>query len=980
VNRWSRLCTFVLFSVLAVSVIKPQGLQVDSYSGFEGSAVSRVDIAARPGQETAQIRALIKQEAGKPFSMEAIRQSVFALQQSHKFTQIQVSIEPQAAGLRVLFLLQPVYYVGLVTFPGASSSIAYTQLLQAVNIPSNSPFVKEETQGQEQALRKFLAAEGFFAADVAANIQIDDAHKLVNISFACHLHQRAKISEIKIQGVSAEKAEDVRRTLDSFWAKVRLASLKPGTTYSRRRIERSLDHLRARFRKDGRLAPNLHADPTYDPDTNRAELTLQVDPGPLVTVRVEGTHIWNRTLRKLIPIYQENAVDQDLVTEGTRNLISYFQSKSFFDVTVKSQLSRQADRVEVVYQVDRGNKHRVSSIQFDGNQHFNEGQLTAHVSIQKARYLFERGKFSEDLLKKSTASLTALYRNEGFPKAVVTANVVDHEPNVDVTFHVEEGDQVHVHDLKIVDEKNEPFRLKFAQKAAQLAPGRPYSPHLLQGDRDRILAQYLNHGYPNARFDSTVSNVAGDPDAVDVVYRIDEGQETRMGQVVLLGTDHTRPGFVRNIAKANVEEGKPLGEGQLLQSESDIYNLGVFDWATVTPTGPIENQDEQQVLILVHESKRYTMDVGGGIEIVPRNGNVPVGSVVVPGLPPVSLGNKFTVSQKSFVGPRGTLQLSRHNIRGKAETATLGLVASRLDQRLSFTYADPYLHGSSWGSLFSLSTERTTQNPIFTALLQQGSFQIERQLNKARTEKLVLGYSYQRTDLNNIIIPELVLPQDRNVKLSTYYTQFIRDTRDNPLNAHHGQFQTMNCGVTPVGLGSTSSFVRCLAQSSFYKPVRPWLTWANNLRFGAAAPYGQDGYVPLSERFFSGGSDSLRGLPINGAGPQRPVPVCSNPSDTSTCTLISVPAGGLMLAILNSEARFPIPVKQDLGGVIFYDGGNVYANINAHQFVSNYSNSVGIGIRYYTKVGPIRLDIGRNLNPIPGVKATQYFVTLGQAF
>ncbi len=942
--------------------------------------MSRVDIAVRPGQETAQIRALIKQEAGKPFSMEAIRQSVSALQQSHQFTQIQVSIEPEAAGLRVLFLLQPVYYVGLVTFPGASSSIAYTQLLQAVNIPSNSPFVKEETQGQEQALRKFLAAEGFFAANVAANIQVDDAHKLVNISFACHLHQRAEISEIKIQGVSAEKTEDVRHTLNSFWAKVGLASLKPGTTYSRRRIEKSLDHLRAHFRKDGRLAPNLRADPTYDPDTNRVELTLQVDPGPLVAVRVEGAHIWNRTLRKLIPIYQENAVDQDLVTEGTRNLISYFQSKSFFDVTVKSQLGRQPDRVEVVYRVDRGNKHRVSSIQFEGNKHFNEGQLAAHVSIEKAKYLFDRGKFSEDLLKKSAASLTALYRNEGFPKAVVTANVVDHEPNVDVTFHVDEGDQVHVHDLKIVNEKNQPFRLKFAQKAVQLAAGRPYSPHLLQGDRDRILAQYLNHGYPNARFDSTVSSVAADPDAVDVVYKVDEGQETRMGQVVLLGTDHTRPGFVRNIAKANVEAGKPLGEGQLLQSESDIYNLGVFDWATVTPTGPIENQDEQQVLILVHESKRNSMDVGGGIEIVPRNGNVPVGSVVVPGLPPVSLGNKFTVSQKSFVGPRGTLQLSRHNIRGKAETATLGLVASRLDQRLSFTYADPYLHGSFWGSLFSLSTERTTQNPIFTALLQQGSFQIERQLNKARTEKLVTGYSYQRTDLNNIIIPELVLPQDRNVKLSTYYTQFIRDTRDNPLNAHHGQFQTMNCGVTPVGLGSTSSFVRCLAQSSFYKPVRPWLTWANNLRFGAAAPYGQDGYVPLSERFFSGGSDSLRGLPINGAGPQRPVPVCSNPSDTSTCTLISVPAGGLMLAILNSEARFPIPVKQDLGGVIFYDGGNVYANINAHQFVSNYSNSVGIGIRYYTKVGPIRLDIGRNLNPIPGVKATQYFVTLGQAF
>ena len=87
-----------------------------------------------------------------------------------------------------------------------------------------------------------------------------------------------------------------------------------------------------------------------------------------------------------------------------------------------------------------------------------------------------------------------------------------------------------------------------------------------------------------------------------------------------------------------------------------------------------------------------------------------------------------------------------------------------------------------------------------------------------------------------------------------------------------------------------------------------------------------------------------------------------------------------MLAIVNSEARFPIPLKNGLGGVVFYDGGNVYNNINVHQFVNNYSNSVGFGIRYHTPVGPIRIDIGRNLNPVPGVKATQYFVTLGQAF
>jgi outer membrane protein insertion porin family len=272
------------------------------------------------------------------------------------------------------------------------------------------------------------------------------------------------------------------------------------------------------------------------------------------------------------------------------------------------------------------------------------------------------------------------------------------------------------------------------------------------------------------------------------------------------------------------------------------------------------------------------------------------------------------------------------------------------------------------------------RTPYIRRFSKGASFQIEKSLDRKRTQKVVGGYSYQRTDLSNIFIPELVLPQDQRIKLSTVFTRYVRDTRDTPLDPHHGQYQTLNLSVTPEAFGSSSNFVRFFGQTTFYKPVKPWLTWANNFRLGLAAPFGQGGYVPLSERFFSGGLDSLRGFAINGAGPQRSVPVCSNPSDASTCSLISVPSGGLMLAIFNSEGRFPIPLKKDLGGVVFYDGGNVYANINAHQFLSNYSNSIGVGIRYKTRVGPIRLDLGRNLDPQPGLKATQYFVTLGQAF
>jgi outer membrane protein insertion porin family len=132
--------------------------------------------------------------------------------------------------------------------------------------------------------------------------------------------------------------------------------------------------------------------------------------------------------------------------------------------------------------------------------------------------------------------------------------------------------------------------------------------------------------------------------------------------------------------------------------------------------------------------------------------------------------------------------------------------------------------------------------------------------------------------------------------------------------------------------------------------------------------------------FFSGGGTSLRGFPIDEAGPQRLVPFCNVLQGQSGCVNVTVPIGGKQLFILNSEARFPLGITKSLGGVVFYDGGNVYRAINLNNFVNNYSNTVGLGLRYSTPIGPVRIDFGRNLNAVPGINSTQYYITIGQAF
>ena len=978
--RFKIRVAFLLMLFCLASDLLGQQAGPDTYAGFDGQTVSGIAIAAASSVETQSVRGLIEQQPGRPFSDDAIRRSVAALQQTGQFTSVKVTIEPQEHGLRVVFVLEPADYIGIVNFVGTGTAIPYTALLQAANIPEQTPFYPALVDDAKNGVTEYLHKLGYFEAQVRTDVNRDSRHDIANVTFVCALHNQAKIRNIEFDGISLEQSNTIRNSLRGIWARLKRVSLKSGQRYTEARATRAIAFIRDHLRKDNRLAPSIRlASVTYEIDSKTVDIKYQVTAGPRVTVEVSGAHVSAKTIRRLVPIYEEGSVDQDLVEEGRGNLTSYFQTKGYFDAMTTSHLEQRGDTVAVVYDVDLGAKHRVTRITFQGNRHFSIKQLATQISIKRG-FLFGHGTYSKQLLTKSVTSLTDLYHNDGFSGVSIQPQTADVASRIMVTFLINEGDQDKVASLQVRGNQTQNLAELYRRYRLRLQPGSAFSPRTLETDRSQLLATYLNLGYLNARVRTSASPTASGSHEINVTFDVDEGPQARISQVSVLGSEHTHPPFIEAVTQPEVSPGQPQSEGGFLQAETNLYNLGIFDWASIKSVRPITDQTEEQTLIKVHESPLHTMDIGGGLEIIPRDANVPVNAVAVPGIPPVSLGNKFTVSQRSLVSPRFTFDFARHDLRGRAETATIGAVVSRLDQRAFFTYADPRLSGP-WSSLFSLSAERTTQNPIYAAVLGNASFQTERALDPRRTKRVVFRYSFQRTDLSNILIPGLVLPQDQHVRISTVEGEFLRDTRDKPLDAHRGVYQTADFGITARPLGASADFVRFLGQSAFYRQVKPWLVWANNLRLGFAQPF-SGSRVPLSEEFFSGGADSLRGFPINGAGPQRPLPVCSNTSNTATCSLISVPVGGNTLFIFNSEARFPLPIllKQSLGGVVFYDGGNVYSNFSFRQFADNFTHSVGLGLRYQTPVGPVRFDVAYRLTPIPGVKAIQYFVTLGQSF
>src|SRR5579872_1553729 len=977
-----RLSAFLL-AVLSATAMAQLAFQAPSPT-YEGQKVSAVSLIANPHRDLGPLYPLLTQRAGEPYSQKNIDADSKALQRAGHFPEVKVSVAPEVDGLRVEFLLEPAYYLGVVGFPGATKEFAYIRLLQVTDLSDEDPYDPSRIPVAQKALTSFFHRNGYFQAEVEAQPVIDDAHQLVSVHFPVKLGKKAKIASVDIEGTKDGETNRLLHSVHSVWARLSRGLLKAGKPYSPTLIATATKLMKRTLTKEHRLASSVKENPPeYDPQTNRVKVSFAVEVGPVVTVRAQGAKLSpipflaNREMKKLIPIYSEGTVDQELVEEGERNLTDFFQKKGYYDVKVTTDFRSQPDEIAIVYKINRGQKHKVDRILLHGNYAIGEKDLLAQVTVKKS-HIWTHGSLSQKLLKQSASNIEALYRDRGYEEVKVTPRTVDREPKIDVDFDIEEGRQTLVEDVQVTGNQSVEYAQLTAPKGFELRAGEPFSPRKMTEDRNRISATYLNRGYLNAEVKVTATRSPGDTHRVNVAYAITEHQQVKISDVVYLGQKHTKLPLIAKTANLKAEE--PMRRGKLLEAESRIYDLNVFDWSSVGPRKPITDQTDEMATVKVHEAKRSEITYGFGFEISHRGGNVPTGTVALPGGGgTIGLGgNQIAPSQSAFASPRGSVEFSRRNMRGLGETFSASLLLSRLDQKALTTYAQPHFMGTQWQSVGTFSLERTSENPLFTASLGDVSFQVERLLHPKSNTRLQLRYDFNKTVLSHLLVPELVLDQDRNVLLSTFSASLIHDTRDNPLDAHRGLYSTVSFGVTPTALGSSANFTKLFGQVAYYKPVHS-VVFANSIRLGLAAPFAGS-FVPTSQLFFSGGGTSLRGFPIDEAGPQRLVPICNVLQNESGCVNVTVPVGGKQLFILNSEARFPLKIMKALGGVVFYDGGNVYSAININNFANNYTNTVGIGLRYSTPIGPVRFDLGRNLNPVLGISATQYYITLGQAF
>jgi outer membrane protein insertion porin family len=957
---------------------------------YEGQNVTSVELAGQPDLDARTLQSLITLQPGQKFAQAKVDQSIAALKRAGHYQTVEVEIRPDPAGVRVLLVLQPAFYFGVYEFPGAITHFAYSRLLQVSDYPPRGPYTSVDVKIAQQSLEAFLQRNGYFQSKVIPQLKTDSVHKLVNVDFVVKMGRKAKFGNVKIEGSTPQETAQLTSKLHSFMARLHSSAIRPGKPYNLKTIQNATQYLEDTLVKEKFLGGQVKLiGAEYDPEKNRADISFNVRTGPPVDASVSGVHLWGFQKRRLLPIYQENGLDPELIQEGRQNLISYLQQKGYFDTKVTVNTQEQPNHETIVYQVTKGPKHKVVDVNIAGNRHETEKDLLQHVTVEKKGFLsflpWSHGKFSEKDLRASVKNLTNFYKANGYSTAKVTPQVTDKDNNLVVTFRVDEGPEDVVEALTLRGNSTL-TEFQLAPRGLNVESGKPYSTKRVDDDRNQIMARYLESGFLTATFRATAEPVNGDKHRLNVTYEIYEGPRVQTAQVVTLGRKGTEQWLVSKAA--DFVPGEVLRQDRMMASENRLYTLGIFDWAEIDPRRTITTQSQEDVLVKVHEAKKNEITYGFGFEVVNRGGSLPGGTVALPGLPPVGLPAKFKTSEKRFWGPRGSFEYTRKDLFGRAETLNLTMLGARLDQRAEAIWGNPHFRGTDWQSNVTVSAENYLENPIFSSRQATGGFEFQHPLNLDRTQNVFLRYNLKETRLSNLLIPDLIPTNaDRHVRLSTPSVNWVRDTRDNVLDAHKGIYETVELDLNPTFLGSNFGFAKLMSQAAYYKGLPKKIIWANSVRLGMEQPMGSS-HIPLSEEFFSGGGSTLRGFPLNGAGTQRDVlvqTVSTVPCNQTTgagCSKIRVPVGGAQLFILNSEFRIPVDrIKKGLGIATFYDGGNVFDRIGfGNNFWSNYSNTVGIGLRYATPVGPVRIDIGHNLNPVTGVKSTQFFLTLGQAF
>ncbi len=911
--------------------------------------VTAVEIRSdAPLDEDLDLAGLIETEPGKPLDEEDIRDTLRNLQATGTASEIEIYTQdgPEGGGtpaiptVTVVIVFRAVIQVEEVLLAG-NLGLDRDTLRRALPQRESEPLAEEQILRGVYALQDLYEDNGYFRSRVRVTPRIDPVRRRAVITYEVDSGPRALVGTIAF-----DKPVDPFPPADL----VRQLRVQPGEPYSRRLAredaERLQDWLVRQRHGAARVDPPAEE---LDPDTNTVKLTYPIEIGPRITLAVVGADEKVLRRRNLLPFLGEAGYDEALVLQSVARLKSYFQEEGHYDVQIETEEKRTNGDLLLTFRIEPGPEYTLRRIELEGNEEIPDDELRKIVQSSERSLLRPgSGRLVESALKEDLDSLRSYYALRGFTRAEVGPPQVEKAgQDLVLAIPIREGTRQRV--VRLEFQGVAALDLGGLRRTLPLKEGGGFHPVVLDNTLDQIRAQYAAQGYAQAQV-SAREDWNPDHTLVDVMIDVLEGPQQVVDRVIVRGIDRTQSEVVRRTM--GLDPGEPISRVKLLETERNLYGLGIFSRVDVDLIRAELDATDRDVLVRVAEGRPRTLTYGLGWD-----------------------------SEEQF---RGLVGFTDNNVLGRAYSLSTDLRWSQNgDQRFRFIFNQPYL--------FELPVSLTTTLFYQTETRSNRPFEATRgaRVDAARVftdRRVSLGIEHRVVDLDldRAAAANTIESEDQRYRILDLVPSFFWDRRNDLISPSRGWTSLVQLQYAfPSDLTDVELLKAFLQQTQYFDLGRQGVV-AVSLRAGGIEPFStltpteEDplaGFpsrdIPIGERFFAGGDTTHRAYGRDDLG------IRGQTLLLNTAMTEYIPVGGNGLLLLNLEYRFPL--FGDFGGSVFFDTGNIWPDWRSID-LGDVKNGAGLGARYLSPLGPLRAGIAWKLDKEPGESSYELFFNIGNAF
>lgn len=697
-------------------------------------------------------------------------------------------------------------------------------------------------------------------------------------------------------------------------------------------------------------------------ENGRTVLTYWVYERPLIReVRTEGNkRLSKEDLETALKIHPRTILNPVKIRRGIEEAKKAYEKKGFLDadITYRTEESAAGETI-LTFTVNENDKIGVKDIVFEGNTAFSADQLSSILATRKKNFLsrfMSTGVLNRDALKTDTERLTAFYYDHGYINVRVDEpKVARKDDGLYVTMRIDEGEQFQMGEVAFSGDV--PEDQEDAKGRVALEKGKTFKASILRDDVFRLTGYFSDQGYA---FVNVEPETAVNPETkmVDVTYRVDKGPEVYIDRIEVAGNTKTRDKVIRR--ELTIHEQSRFNATGLQYSRERVQRLGFFEDVNLATQRGARN-DLLNVLVDVKEAQTGAFSVGAGFN-----------------------------SSTSIIA---SARVQENNLMGRGQQFVIGASIGTRYKNTSLNFTDPYVMDTpltlgldlfDWQFAFEDFDRAGLGGGVrtFYPLTALGY----RSLWGFPLDDVRIGFQYQweRSKISNFepITPDAIRAESGTRTTGTLSPTLMRNTLNHPIDPTSGSMQQLSFGY--AGLGGSTSYKKAELEARFFIPVYrsprwgtfTWMTGGflgygiGDIDFSETSPIATrsrevlNNDMPLFDRYFPGGINSIRGFGERSLGPREPVTVSITDPNTPGGRRLKTyfrPIGGSEQLVFNNEITFPIVQQLNLKGVLFSDAGNAFTRKQGID-PSDFRYSVGAGIRWRSPFGPIRVELGRALN------------------